>query len=153
MAHVQNNSPALQGSLTCYHCSRPAALEHVCQSICLAVPPSAHSPPRFHQTVLTGYDGRSASQCPQGSWNTGGNLASCTQCGYGLTTADTWSAATHDDEQDCKLARGFGYDATFRRVIPCPTGERYKGLSEVFKLKWQLVQNMSDFLCACLQMF
>lgn len=66
-----------------------------------------------------GYNGKSASKCPVGSWNPAGSLSSCTRCGYGLTTPD--DAASQVDASNCKIMPGFGFHDN--GIIPCPVGE------------------------------
>lgn len=68
-----------------------------------------------------GYNGRIATKCQVGSWNAGGNNATCTACGYGKTT-ESWGVdgAGQDAVDDCVVAAGFG---TYSGVIQtCPKG-------------------------------
>lgn len=73
-----------------------------------------------------GYNGRVATRCQQGYWNSGWNHDSCTKCPYGLTTKDP-SAAGFDVAQDqnelsdCHIAPGFGYEDGVVKV--CPVGK------------------------------
>lgn len=66
-----------------------------------------------------GYNGRVATKCPAGSYNAGGNYATCTKCAAGLTTADDASLQT--TSSDCKLGPGYGFHNN--AIVPCPIGE------------------------------
>ncbi len=66
-----------------------------------------------------GYNGRVATQCPVGSYNSAGNYGTCTQCPAGYTT--NANATEQVAQSDCKVAAGYGYYNG--AVIPCPVGE------------------------------
>ncbi|WIA10380.1 hypothetical protein OEZ85_010572 [Tetradesmus obliquus] len=63
-----------------------------------------------------GWDGRVATPCPRGWYNGGDNYKACTQCDYGLTTANPESTSIGA----CLSAPGFGkYDL---KMMQCPAG-------------------------------
>lgn len=66
-----------------------------------------------------GFNGRTASKCPVGTYNPPGTLTSCAKCPYGLSTRD--DPESQVSAGNCTLAAGFGFHSN--SVVPCPIGE------------------------------
>lgn len=64
-----------------------------------------------------GWNGRTASKCPAGSYSPGG-LASCTPCPEWGSTPDDASAQV--DLANCTLTVGYGFHDN--AIVPCPVG-------------------------------
>lgn len=100
--------------LSCTPC--PAALRTLAEGStaawqCLAPPGYGVSP-----------SNRSASVCPQGTYNSGWNMEACTACGNGTITTDGPGATRQDD---CKVPAGHGTTRLAGGTLsaaPCPAG-------------------------------
>jgi len=66
-----------------------------------------------------GYNGRTASKCPVGTYNPPGTLTSCAKCAFGLSTRD--DAESQVSAGNCTLAAGFGFHSN--SIVPCPIGK------------------------------
>lgn len=99
--HIMQLLWSLLGQHTCLHSNGAGVLQW-----CLT--------PGF--MVTAGYDGRSATLCPAGTYSIGGNHDACTPCNYGYT-----SAAGAESDAGCKIAPGFGWYSG--KVELCPKGK------------------------------